>query len=251
MTPAFGAEYASAYDDLYADKDYAAECDLIVAAFARYGSPPAGRVLDLGCGTGGHALLLAERGYDVVGVDLSGEMLDRARRKAAERSLTVKLVEGDVRDVDAGGRFDTALLMFAVLSYQLENDDVLATLRNIRRQVEPGGLLLLDAWYGPGVLLDPPQDREKVVETAEGPVRRLAQAELNARRHRCRVSYTLLRGEQQLAREEHDVRFFFPLELELFLEAGGFQLRQLTRFPTLDEEPDDHTWNAFVVAQAV
>src|SRR5260370_41240685 len=79
----FGADYANAYDVLYQDKDYASECDLIERVFAEYA---AGRrvkgVLDLGCGTGGHAVPLAERGYEVVGVDRSAEML----RHAVERS---------------------------------------------------------------------------------------------------------------------------------------------------------------------
>ena len=75
----FGRDYAAAYDDLYQDKDYVAECDLIERVFETYGQGPTRRVLDLGCGTGGHAVILAKRGYDVVGVDRSPEMLERAR----------------------------------------------------------------------------------------------------------------------------------------------------------------------------
>ena len=81
MTDVFGQEYAAAYDLLYADKDYDAECDLLERIFRESGRPVR-TVLDLGCGTGAHAVRLAQRGYEVVGVDLSEDMLRIARDRA-------------------------------------------------------------------------------------------------------------------------------------------------------------------------
>ena len=63
----FGKEYANTYDALYENKDYEKECDFIEAIFSK-GSLNAKTVLDLGCGTGGHALVLAKRGYEVLGL---------------------------------------------------------------------------------------------------------------------------------------------------------------------------------------
>ena len=97
----FGADYAAAYDVLYHDKDYAAECDLIERVFAEYGDRKIQGVLDLGCGTGGHAALLAERGYTVVGVDRSADMLRRAR----ERGITARFELGDITSFDLGETF--------------------------------------------------------------------------------------------------------------------------------------------------
>src|SRR5262245_50414685 len=129
---AFGPTYASAYDALYAEKDYDAECDVVESAFQHHVDGAVRAVLDLGCGTGGHALRLARRGYDVVGVDLSPEMIARAEAKGAAEGQAVRWIEGDVTDVDAGGGFDAALMMFAVLGYQHTNDGVLDALRNAR-----------------------------------------------------------------------------------------------------------------------
>ena len=59
MSEMFGAVYADAYDLLYQDKDYDAECDLIESLFKNYGESGIKSVLDLGCGTGNHAVPLA------------------------------------------------------------------------------------------------------------------------------------------------------------------------------------------------
>lgn len=248
MTGTFGKEYAGAYDVLYADKNYDAEVDLIEAAIARHGRGPAVAVLDLGCGTAGHAIPLTRRGHVVTGVDLSPGMLEQARAKAASAGVDVELWEGDIRCVELGKHFDVALLMFAVLSYMHGNDDVLAALRTARRHLRDGGLLLLDVWNGPAVLVDPPRDGEKSVGSGAGELRRVARAELDVRRHLCHVHYELDGAVQ--AAETHIVRYYFPLELELFLDVAGFRLLALTPFGALEGEPDERTRNAFVVAQA-
>jgi len=62
----FGLDYSDSYDDLYADKDYGAECDLLEKIFRR-ADRPVHTILDLGCGTGRHSVELARRGYELVG----------------------------------------------------------------------------------------------------------------------------------------------------------------------------------------
>jgi SAM-dependent methyltransferase len=250
----FGAVYAGIYDATYAEKDYRGEVDAIIEAFSRYGDGAVRTVLDLGCGTGNHALPLHARGYCVTGVDLSPAMLAIAREKADRASADICLIGGDVRYVDAHGPYDAALLMFAVLGYQHENADVRATFANIRRHLRPGGLLIFDAWYGPGVLADPPASRARVVETMAGAVERRASSEMDVRRHLCTVRYELSPRDGCEAAgviETHTVRYFFPMELEMYLEACGFRLLRMTDAADPEREPDQRTWNVQVVAQGV
>ena len=146
MSHVFASVYADAYDVLYRDKDYAAECDLIKHLFQTYGDGAIREILDLGCGTGSHALPLSRQGYGVVGVDRSADMLTHAQRKAVNSQSNGRAVfrQGDIRSIDLERHFDAVLMMFAVLGYQLENSDVLSALRTARRHLRPGGLLIFD-----------------------------------------------------------------------------------------------------------
>lgn len=257
MSKVFGPSYADAYDLLYRDKDYAAECDLIERIFEIYGDGSIRSVLDLGCGTGNHALPLAQRRYEVVGVDRSESMLAHARAKAdsLSGSSSVAFHQGDLRSVDLKRHFDAALMMFAVLGYQLGNADVLCALRNARQHLHPGGLFIFDVWYGPAVLHLRPCQRAKVIATPEGQILRVASGELDIRRHVCTVHFHVwrLQGDQLVGEteESHSVRYFFPLELEFFLERAGFATIRLGAFPEFDRDPDETTWNVLGVARTV
>ena len=79
---AFGSDYSRVYALLYDDKDYGEERDAVIAQAGSAGIELRS-VLDLGCGAGGHALELARRGIEVVGVDVSAPMIERARERAS------------------------------------------------------------------------------------------------------------------------------------------------------------------------
>lgn len=255
MNRPFGALYAAAYDLLYGEKDYQAECDLIETIFDGCGKEVRS-VLDLGCGTGNHAIPLAERGYTVLGVDSSPDMLARAREKVAAGRGTgmVEFREADVREVTLDQTFDAVIMMFAVLSYHTGNADVLGVLEAARRHLASDGLLLADIWYGPAVLATRPEERVRVLRDGGRTVIRVSSGQLDVQRHLCRVHYRLwhLNGNELVeeAEEEHTVRFFFPEELRLFLEMSGFRLLRLGCFPEFDRDPDEESWNAMLVAAA-
>ena len=256
----FGHEYADQYDLLYSDKDYEAECDLLEEVFKRYGDGNVHKILDLGCGTGNHAIILARRGYLVTGVDRSAEMLVHARRKVQNLPEPVvadrlTFLQGDIRTLDLARYFDAVLMMFAVLSYQLTNEDVLTALRTVRRHLRPGGLLAADVWYGPAVLSIRPCDRVKVIPAVDGKIIRVASSILDVYRHLCEVRFQMWRLNNQRvvneSEELHRMRFFFPQELALVLELTQHQLIHLSGFPNLEQTVNESTWNALLIAKAI
>ena len=248
MGEVFGETYASAYDAMYVGKDYESECDLLESAFDQFTDDEISSILDLGCGTGNHSLRLAERGYDVEGVDISPEMLSEASNKARAMGISPAFTQGDVRDVRLDKRFDAVILMFAVIGYQLTNEDLDATLATAASHLRPGGLLIFDAWYGPGVIVSPPGDGSRVIETADGPLQRKVSGSLDVRRHRATVRYDLSVNGHETT-EVHEIRYLFPMEIERLLATSGFEMLALTPSGALDGEPTSETWNVGVVAR--
>lgn len=136
MSEVFGSLYADAYDALYQDKDYESECDLLQLLFQKYATGPIRTILDLGCGTGKHSFSLAGRGFELVGIDRSQEMIARAQKKLPlSCNAKVSFQKADIRKLELGRLFDACLMMFAVLGYQTANADVLSTLGTARRNL--------------------------------------------------------------------------------------------------------------------
>jgi len=101
------------------------------------------KVLDLGCGLGLHSMELARRGYGVTGLDWSRPFLEHARRAAAEASVDVHFIEGDMTCMTFEGEFD-AVILWGNTFGMLAHEDNVRTLRGIRRALKNGGLSLID-----------------------------------------------------------------------------------------------------------
>lgn len=101
------------------------------------------RVLDLGCGHGRHALELARRGHDVLGLDRSPGFLKLARADAEAQSLPVAFSDGDMRDIAFDEEFDRVLCLFDVFGVHRDEEN-LDVLRRIARALRPGGKACLD-----------------------------------------------------------------------------------------------------------
>lgn len=248
--------YAAYYDLIYRDKDYAAEARY-VDRLVRSEVPHARSLLELGCGTGGHAVELAGLGYEVHGVDLSAGMVERALcRRTVSGALAAHLSfeQGDIRCVRVGRRFDAVLSLFHVISYQTGNADLAAAFTTARAHLNLGGIYVFDCWYGPAVLSDRPRHVEKLVEDDRIRVRRRTRPEMLVN-HNCvdvhfAVEISARRsGDRREVSETHRMRYLFLPEIEYLLGGSGFEIVQAQQWMT-GHPLSDATWYACIAARA-
>jgi len=115
----------------------------LIALLRERGVAPPASILDAGCGTGSLALMLAGEGYRVTGVDLSSEMI--ARAKAKDESGTVDWHVGDLTELALGATFDAAISVADVFNHLPSLDDWGRALRRLHDHLRPGGLACIDA----------------------------------------------------------------------------------------------------------
>ena len=134
------------FDELYLQLfpfPEAAQTDDEVSALLQLLPPPPARILDLACGQGRHAVRLAERGYQVVGVDTSPKFLGDARRVADEAGVALDLVESDMREIPYDGEFDAVVSFFTAWGYHDDAQNQRA-LERIARSLRDAGRLVMD-----------------------------------------------------------------------------------------------------------
>jgi SAM-dependent methyltransferase len=255
MTMALFEAYANYYNLLYSDKDYAAEADHVHALLKKY-APATRSMLDLGCGTGGHDLLLAQKGFTVTGVDRSAEMLAMANARLANlvpQPAGVSFIQDDIRTLCLNQTFDAVLSLFHVISYQTSNEDLQAAFATVRKHLAPGGIFIFDCWYGPAVLTDRPCHRTKRLENETIAVTRDAEPELLPNDNQVAVHYRLLvsdkaTGAVEELHETHRMRYLFRPELELFLHEAGMNIIEAREWMTGKPSGCD-TWGVCFVVQ--
>lgn len=139
------ATYANYYDLLYRDKDYAGETNYVHSLIQEH-VPGAETILELGCGTGVHASLLAAKGYTVCGIDLSAEMLEAARQRLLTLPETqaskLTFMQGNVQTFCIDQKFDAVISLFHVVSYQSTNEALQAAFETVKAHLKPGGFFI-------------------------------------------------------------------------------------------------------------
>ena len=136
--------WAQVYDHLTENVEYEARSAYISGFFLQYGVEPGAQVLDLACGTGSMTWLLAGRGYELIAVDGSQEMLAAAREKNAPAEVPPLFLHQSMPRLDLYGTVDAAICCLDSLNYLTRPADVQRTFRRLHLFIAPGGLLVFD-----------------------------------------------------------------------------------------------------------
>ena len=137
------SRFAQYYDLLTENIDYNARADYFDSIVEKFGGVR-GILLDLGCGTGSLTECMARKGYDVLGIDLSQEMLTVALDKKFESELPIQYLHQDMRKIDLYGTVDVTICALDALNHLGGLDDVDKTFERVSLFTNPDGLFIFD-----------------------------------------------------------------------------------------------------------
>lgn len=138
--------YGKTYDREGFTQGTAGECDFIEKELQ---SDQSLKILDVGCGTGRHAIELTKRGYHVTGIDFSEGQLKRAREKAAEQQLEIDFRQHDARDLPFDREFDVAIMLCEGGFSLMETDEMnFAILQSVTRALKTPGKFIFTTLNG-------------------------------------------------------------------------------------------------------
>jgi len=243
------SNYAHYYDFLNQQKNYGQEIDYISSLINNY-APNTNNILDLGCGTGLHAINLADKGYNISGIDQSQDMIKIANNRLStlsnSKSNLLKFSIGDIRTYTTNKLFDVALSLFHVISYQVTNSDLNQSFNTVSKHLKQDGIFIFDCWYGPAVVTDKPYQREKIFEDDRLIIKRQSTPHIHPAQNRVDVHFDInvtnkLSGKSENFTEEHNMRYLFNLEIEQFLKMNGLTLVHSEEWLT-GNEPNFNSW---------
>lgn len=231
-----------------------------VEFYAGMAKEAGGDVLELACGTGRVTIPAAQAGAVVTGLDLSEEMLERAREKAEQAGVAerIRFVRGDMRHFDLGQTFSLIMIPFRSFLHLLYVQDQMKALACIRRHLAPGGKLAMNVFVP--LISHLYEEREKMSLRGVYPMEGGGQvyvwdytrydyfqqlSEVTRTYERINPSGTLV--EKVVGR--FTLRYIFPAELHHLLRLNGFKVTE--RYGAFDKRPfDANSTELIVVAEA-
>lgn len=231
--------FAYIYDRVMRDVDYQNWTEHVIRLAKKFKFK--GRHwLDLACGTGTTCLHLAERGYEMTGIDFSSDMLYLAREKARERRLPVVFHQGSMQQFtqeEVPDDFDVILCLYDSLNYLLKDADIRACFQEVYRHLRPGGGFIFDVTTEYNLLhnfagytfAENFDDASYIWENQYSVSTKLCRSKVTI--------YTLQGDTYERAVENHDQRVYNLPDLMNWLEDAGFE--NLGQFKDVSLDPPE------------
>ena len=242
-------KFSDYYELLYKDKDYNAEAAYIHNLISRHNTNFKD-ILEFGSGTGKHARILVGLGYTVHGIELSENMISRAK---IVPGFTCQ--QGDITNSKMDKTYDVVTSLFHVMCYQITNKQLKDVFENAAAHLNKDGLFIFDFWYSPEVYAQKPSIRVKRAANEKIEITRIAEPVIIPNENRVDINYSiyvksLIDQKIHMITETHSVRHFSLPEIDIICEMYGFKRLQTEEFKTGKKVSED-TWGPCVLLKKV
>lgn len=215
--------FAMVYDELMSDVDYGLWVEYIEELIKESGSKVE-NILELACGTGNITIPLAKKGYDIAGVDISWEMLEKAKEKAESEGMELVLLNQDMKELDfAVYNLDAVVCACDGFNYILEDEELEEIFKNIHSLLKEDGLFIFDisSYYKLSEILGQntfAENREEMSYIWQNYFdEEEAMVEMD-------LAFFIKEGEMyKKSSESHYQRAYRRDEVEMMLESAGFR----------------------------
>ncbi len=243
--------YSKYYDLVYKKKDYKSECKRI-ESFFKY-KEDVRELLEIGCGTCSHSILLSKKGYNIIGIDNSSEMINVAKEKIEKKkinNITLFHEEAENLNMVTKKKFDVLLLLFNVIGY-IKNLD--SFLFEIKKNLKKNSLLVFDFWHEDGVECEGPKKTIKKFRLNDLELHRdsFGKKITKDRSIKIDIETSIFKHGNFIEKftEVHLVKYFNLKSLKKIIEKNNFELIKFEDFNHEDLLPQKNSWNAYCVAK--
>jgi ubiquinone/menaquinone biosynthesis C-methylase UbiE len=234
-------KFAHYYDLIYQWMDYKGETEFIEKMVEQFKTSPGMDLLDVACGTGGHAHFL-ENSFNITGLDINPEMLEIAREKLPE----VEFVQGDMKNMDLGHKFDVIICLFSAINYHKNLNELENTFKRFHRHLKKGGILIFDLGF---CTENWEEGRMLVDAVVEGDLQlaRISQSRLQDGVFNANFVFLIKEnGKMDFEIDQHQIGVFSTPDVEKTLQNMGFNHQVYGDYHDQPWEEDENERPVFV-----
>ena len=232
-------DFASVYDEFMDETPYEQWCENVLHVLKEF-SIEDGLILELGCGTGSMTELLAAKGYDMIGVDYSEDMLNIAQNKKIASGHDILYLNQDMREFELYGTVRAVISICDSVNYLLENEDLITCFKLVNNYLDPKGIFFFDfntdykyeTVIGDSVIAENRDDCSFIWENFYDVEEKINEYDLTIF-----VKEETGNGEDMFRRfqETHLQRGYTLAEMKRFLESAGMEFIRAMDADTLGE----------------
>lgn len=249
-------QLAQYYDMLYGNKNKILdECNFLENVFKKFCQQKPLDILDIGCGTGNHSIVLADRNYKMVGIDQSKNMIDQATRKSQHTKNVLFKVQ-NMKKIQLSKKFDCAFCLFNSFGYLTSELDLNQFFSSLYKNLKPNSIFIVEFWNIASIKSSSYKNWTKR-EEGSNILYRLeeTQVELETNVLESKKEFIILNGNEVVDnfKETHRLRCYSFFEMQKLLEKNNFQFTSFLDFDSKNrnnfEKPNEETLRVIAIAK--